>query len=81
MEPSKVSATDLRIKTRDLIERVRYKGEHLVIHNFGRPMAVLISYEEYMRLVKEAIGVDHSGIDASSNRARQELVLEQKIQS
>ncbi len=54
MEPVKISATELRQKTRDLMERVHYRGEHFIIENFHRPIAVMISYEEYMR-VREVI--------------------------
>ncbi len=50
MEPVKISATELRQKTRDLMERVHYRGEHLIIENFHRPIAVLISYEDYLRM-------------------------------
>ncbi len=53
MEPVKISATELRQKTRDLMERVYFRGEHLIIENFHRPVAVMISYEDYMR-VREA---------------------------
>ncbi len=55
MELIKITATELRLKTRDLVERVRFKGEHLVVENFGRPMVVMISYEDYMR-IQEALG-------------------------
>ncbi len=57
MDPVKVSATELRVKTRDLMERVKFRGEHLIVENFGRPMAVVISYEDYMR-VKDMLA-DH----------------------
>ncbi len=50
MEPVKISATELRQKTRDLMERVHYRGEHIIIENFHRPIAVMISYEDYMRV-------------------------------
>ncbi len=50
MEPVKISATELRQKTRDLMERVHYHGEHLIIENFHRPIAVMISYEDYLRV-------------------------------
>ncbi len=54
MEPIKVTATELRLKTRDLVERVRFKGEHLLIENVGRPMGVIISFEDYMQ-VKDSL--------------------------
>ncbi len=54
MEPTRVTATELRLKTRDLVERVKYKGEHLLVENFGRPMVVMISFEDYQR-VRESL--------------------------
>ncbi len=50
MEATKVTATELRLKTRDLMERVKFKGEHLIVENFGRPMVVMISFDDYMRV-------------------------------
>jgi prevent-host-death family protein len=60
MEPTTITATDLRIKTRDLLERVRFKGERFVVENFHRPMVVLISFEDFIRvkekLIEEQVG-------------------------
>ncbi len=50
MEATIVTATELRLKTRDLMERVKFRGEHFIVENFGRPMAVMISVEDYMRI-------------------------------
>ncbi len=50
MEATIVTATELRLKTRDLMERVKFRGEHFIVENFGRPMAVMITFEEYMRV-------------------------------
>ncbi len=50
MEATIVTATELRLKTRDLMERVKFRGEHFIVENFGRPMAVMISVEDYMRV-------------------------------
>ncbi len=50
MEATVVTATELRLKTRDLMERVKFRGEHFIVENFGRPMAVMISVEDYMRV-------------------------------
>ncbi len=46
----KVTATELRVKTRDLMERVKFRGEQLIVENFGRPMVVMISFEDYLRV-------------------------------
>ncbi len=84
MEPTKVTATELRLKTRDLVERVRFKGEHLLIENFGHPMVVIISFEDYMRVKDsltslhepEAIPLRQNGqtVGAKRRRAKPERV-------
>lgn len=50
MEPTKITATNLRLKTRDLLERVKFSRERFVIETFGRPMAVIISLEDFQRM-------------------------------
>lgn len=47
-----VTATFLRINTRDVLERVKFRGERFLIETFGRPMVVLINYEDYMCIRK-----------------------------
>ncbi len=54
MEPERINSTELRTKTRDLMERVKYNGEIFLVETFGRPMAVIMSVEEYAR-VREAL--------------------------
>lgn len=50
MDPIPVSATELRTRARELIERVHYYQERYVVETFGRPMAVIISCEEFEQL-------------------------------
>jgi prevent-host-death family protein len=50
MEIQSIPATFLRLHTRDLLERVKYKGERFLVETFGRPMVVLISYDDYLSL-------------------------------
>lgn len=50
MEES-INATDLRVKTRDIIERARFRGARFVIHAFGKPVAVIMGIDEYRALV------------------------------
>lgn len=47
MEPERINSTELRTKTRDLMERVKYHGDRFVVETFGRPMAVIISIEDF----------------------------------
>jgi prevent-host-death family protein len=42
-----IQSTDLRRRSREILERVRLKKEALVIQNYGTPQAVIIPYEDY----------------------------------
>lgn len=48
MEPETINSTQLRTKTRDVIERVQFGGESFIIHTFGRPVAVIIPFAEFI---------------------------------
>lgn len=50
MEPIPVTATELRTRARELIERVHYYHECYRVETFGRPMAIIISCEAYEEL-------------------------------
>ncbi len=54
METTAINATQLRTRTRDVIERARFKGERIVIHTFGKPVAVILGFDEYMALIQVA---------------------------
>lgn len=47
-----VSATDLRTKTKEIMHGVKFKRWHCQVENFGEPMGVIISLEEYNKLLK-----------------------------
>jgi prevent-host-death family protein len=80
MEPTKVTATELRLKTRDLIERVKFKGEHLLIENFGRPMVVIISCEDYER-VKGVLDAPRRSYGSALTRKRHERNIRKRNES
>jgi prevent-host-death family protein len=61
-EATAINATDLRVQTRDIIERARFKGEHFIIHNFGKPVAVILGIEEYQELVQSKEKEDKSEV-------------------
>lgn len=42
-----VTSTELQKKTREVIDWTRVKGESVVIETYGKPMAAMISYDEY----------------------------------
>ena len=47
METNKVSALDLRKRFGEVLDRVRYRKEPLIITKNGRPMIVMIDIELY----------------------------------
>lgn len=42
-----VSSTELQKKTREVIDWARIKGEAVVVESYGKPMAAILSYDEY----------------------------------
>lgn len=46
-----VTATDLRTKTRDILERAKFSGEHFVVESFGKPMVAILGVSEYNELM------------------------------
>ncbi len=54
MQTQSINATDLRIQMRDVIERARFKGEHFIVHNFGKPVVIILGIDEYNALIKSA---------------------------
>lgn len=47
-----VQATDLRRRSRDILDRVRLKREAAIIQSYNTPQAVLIPYEEFQNYAK-----------------------------
>lgn len=50
-----IKVTELRNRTREIMQRVRFKSERFLIQNFGEPMAVILSVEEYETLVNASL--------------------------
>jgi PHD/YefM family antitoxin component YafN of YafNO toxin-antitoxin module len=42
-----VSSTELQKNTREVIDWARIKGEAVVVETYGKPMAAILSYDEY----------------------------------
>jgi prevent-host-death family protein len=56
MQGTLISASNLRTQTRDVMERVRFRGEHFIVQTFGKPVAVIISIEDYAALLNMTTG-------------------------
>ncbi len=51
MEVEVVSKTELARRTREVIDRVRHGGRHVVVENYGSPEVAIIDIEEYRHLM------------------------------
>jgi prevent-host-death family protein len=56
LELKTIPATDLRLRTREILEQVRWQGETFAVTTFGHPVAVILSVEEYARLTATSSG-------------------------
>jgi len=47
-----VSSTELQKSTREIIDWARVRGEAVVIETYGKPMAAILSYDEYQNYLQ-----------------------------
>lgn len=45
--PKVISSTELQKQTREAIDYARVERDAVIIETYGRPMAVILSYDEY----------------------------------
>lgn len=60
-----VSSTDLQKNTREIIDWTRVHGEPVIVETYGKPMAVILSYEDYQRWLQDVAARKESAISAS----------------
>jgi prevent-host-death family protein len=65
MKPELISATELRVKTRQIMERVKYKGQVYLVQTFGQPTAVILSVETFNHMLEECREHNPAEFDAS----------------
>ena len=49
-EPKVISATELRTKTRDILEEARFSGGQFIVETFGKPMVAIVGIEQYWEM-------------------------------
>ncbi len=49
----KISVTDLRMTTREIIDAAHFKGQHYVVERNGKPVVVVMGVEEYERMATQ----------------------------
>lgn len=47
-----ISSTELQKKTREMIDWTRMNNEPVIIQTYGKPMATLVSYNEYQNYLQ-----------------------------
>jgi prevent-host-death family protein len=52
MAIARISASEVRNRIGDILARVRYGGQHVVVERRGQPVAAIIGIEEYDRLIE-----------------------------
>jgi PHD/YefM family antitoxin component YafN of YafNO toxin-antitoxin module len=65
-----INATELRTRIREIMLGVKFKSERYVIQNFGQPMAIIISLEEYKDLLAQASTPTISSVEAKAPEAQ-----------
>jgi prevent-host-death family protein len=58
MSEIRVSIGQVKRDISDLVNRVAYRGERVVLTSRGKPKAVLVSVEDYARLAERGAGDD-----------------------
>jgi len=52
MTIARIRASEVRNRIGDILARVRYGGEHIVVERRGQPVAAIIGIEEYEHLIQ-----------------------------
>jgi prevent-host-death family protein len=78
-----VTSTELQKNTREIIDWTRTQGESVVIENYGKPMAAILSYQEYQSYLQyrkaRAARFDELRKVAAINAAANDLTEEEAI--
>ncbi len=70
MDVEIVSKTELARRTREVIDRVRHGGRHVVVENYGSPEVAIIDIEEYRHLM----ALSQREMEAERRRQEESLI-------
>lgn len=76
-----ITSTELQKRTREMIDWARIEKEAIVIETYGKPMAALVSYDEYQNylLYKSARADRFKGLrEAAANNAEYNTLTEEE---
>jgi len=78
-----VTSTELQKNTREVIDWARMRGEAVLIETYGKPMAALLSYDEYQSYLQyrqaRAVRFEQLRLAAAANAAENELSEEEAL--
>ncbi len=55
-EPKTISVTELRERTREILENVHFRGKRYRVERAGQEMVVILCVDEYAHLLSSAAG-------------------------
>ncbi len=59
-QPATITASDLKVKTGEMLRRVGVNGEHLIVERGQFPIVVLIPIADYKTLLEDKKRVEQS---------------------
>jgi antitoxin YefM len=74
MDATAASLTDARDRLSEIVESVASSGEAFTITKHGRPMAVILAYDEYESLIETLNVFSDADTMAAIEEARQEAL-------
>lgn len=54
--PKVITSTELQKQTREAIDYARVERDAIIVETYGRPMAVILSYDEYKSYIEYKAG-------------------------
>ncbi len=54
--PKVITSTELQKQTREAIDYARMERDAVIVETYGRPMAVILAYEEYLAYIAYKAG-------------------------
>ncbi|CUS04356.2 conserved protein of unknown function [Candidatus Promineifilum breve] len=85
--PKVITSTELQKQTREAIDYARVERDAVIVETYGRPMAVILSYDEYNAYMEYKAGQEQRAARfallreaAAENAAYNELSEEEAMQ-
>jgi prevent-host-death family protein len=69
-EPETISVTDLRERTREILENAHFRGKRYVIKRAGQEMVVILGVEEYQRWLAQGTASQTTDVGRSGSVRR-----------